>query len=545
MSDITAKKPKKTLNFFKREIPSNLVLKLAPNHWLLADVAMDRGRPFIKKLIQFPLPRQVDPNKPNLDLEILQDTLIEVVNTHSLEGRDVSFLLPSSSSSTQTYLVPFDLEKKAEIKEFQISLQEKEFWQEFDSEVQDIKQPVFGAQYIARGDEEGSSHVLASWSSQELLNKYIDLALSAQLNPVAMIPEVQGVLNLLLPQLERLEREGFFGLLHIARGRSKLLAVGPERIISAAVNISELDEELLDEIESISDISGEFWEEVGLRVDSALKQAVLYLREQEGIPTLRNIYVISEASKFENMLSLLKANFNLGTLKSWLPLNQVSKNSLETISASSVIPNQTIWASLIGGGLQGLRPEKLNVPSDQVPRYQLNLHPQRKQLFDNRQYRDISTKANWGSFAVVSLFATWFLFSYLPDYLQYNHLISPAQSEIYSLEAKKQELTALNTNLQSTQAQVAILSKADKDASKSKFALTLPSLLPNGVELNGMSVNDSNVVVKGVAINNQGAQTLFNNINQSRLVYAPLLKMERPEQGRISFSIEGQTGVVN
>ena len=90
-----------------------------------------------------------------------------------------------------------------------------------------------------------------------------------------------------------------------------------------------------------------------------------------------------------------------------------------------------------------------------------------------------------------------------------------------------------------------ILSKADKEASKSKFALTLPALLPNGVELSGMSVSDKTITVKGVAINNQGAQTFFNNIHQSRLVLAPLLKMDRPEQGRIAFSIEGQTGAVN
>ena len=533
-------------SLFKKAEPSNLVLKLAPNCWLLSEISKDKkGAPFVKNLIQFPLPRQVDPNRPNIDLEILQDSLVKLVDENGLDGRDVAVLLPSSFSATRTYNVPFDVEKKSDLKEFLISSQEKEFWQEFDPEVQECKLPIFDTQYLAPGEEEGTSHIFVSWASQEILNKYIDLALSARLQPVALIPELQAVLNLLIPQLDRLEREGFFGILHLARGRSKLLAVSPERIASAQVNISDLDEELLDEIESVEDVSGEFWAEVGARIGSSLKQAVMYLREQEGVPPLRNIYVISEANKIDNMLSLVKANFNLGTLKGWQPLNQIGKNSLTIAPALGVISNQTVWASLVGGGLQILRPRRMVVANNEQPRFQLNLHPQRDRLFANRQYKSIAKKSNWVSFAFLSIFSCWLVLGFAPQYFRMEREISGSQTSLQSVRQKRDELQALVSSSQSNQAQLDGLLKADTPNSKSRLVMTLPSLLPNGVELSEMHFDELTVSIKGFSATGSGAQGLLSNINDAQLIRAPLLKILSRSDGRINFSIDGSPGLVN
>jgi hypothetical protein len=534
------------LGAFKRKGPqTNLVLKLAPSYWLLAEVLLDKDKPVVKNLIHSPLARQVDPNKPNIDLELLQDSLVKLIDANGFDGRDVSILLPSSCSITHTHTVPFDLQKNADIKEFRVSAQEKEFWQEFEPEVQDCKMPVFGVQYLAPGAEEGTSQVFMSWANQDLLNKYIDLALSARLNPVALIPELQAVLNLLIPQLDRLEREGYFGLLHLARGRSKLLAVGPERIVSANLNISDLDEELLDEIESVDDVSGEFWAEVGTRLGSSLKQAVMYLREQEGVPPIRNIYVISEAAKCDNILALIKSNFNLGSLKGWQPLSQLQVDTAAVAPAVKAISNQTVWASMVGAGMQGLQAEKLAIAADDVPRFQLNLHPQRNRLFNNRRYRAVAKKTNWASFAVGALFACWLAIDYAPNYFRLNLVVSGSKSELQTLSNKQQELQSLSATAQAAEQQIQALRSADVENAKSRFVLTLPSLLPNGVELSEMTVTDSKISISGVATNSSGAQAFLSNINNANLIKSPLLELTRASEGRTAFLIEGITGKVN
>jgi Tfp pilus assembly protein PilN len=103
----------------------------------------------------------------------------------------------------------------------------------------------------------------------------------------------------------------------------------------------------------------------------------------------------------------------------------------------------------------------------------------------------------------------------------------------------------MNSAIQSAESQIASLVKADVVNAKSKFVMTLPSLLPNGVELSSMSVNDSTISLTGVALTNVGPQAFLNNITNSRLIKAPLLEVNRAESGKITFKIEGVTGMVN
>ena len=524
---------------------SNLVIKLAPQNWLLAEIATVNGKTRIENLIVQPLPHQVDPNQPNRDLELLQTELSKLIEKSGYIGRDVSILLPSSASVSNTYAVPFDLDKKVDLKEFRLSEQDKDFWQEFDPDVQDCKLPVFSSQYLGMGEESGTSQVFMAWANQELLNRYINLALSARLNPVALLPEIQGVLNVLVPQLDRLEQEGYFGILHIARGRSKIIAVSPERIATANINIPELDEELLDEIESVDDINSEFWKEVGTRFGGALRQAVLYLREQEGIPAFKNIYVISEAPVCVKMIELVKSDFTLGAIRSWQPLTLIDKNTLKTKAALDQLPNQTIWASLVGGGMLGLRAPELKVNLGDTPRYRLNLHPQHKLLYANRQFKKATQAINLVSLSVLALLLIGVLAIYVPFTYLYQSSIAQGQATYNSLLAKEQELKAIKSDMGRVTAQASVLNKANLDLAKSNFVMQLPGLMPSGIELSNLIIDDSSIVIEGYALSAGQAETFLNHIFKANLVKSPTIKISNPVEGRFAFLIEGQSGEVN
>lgn len=542
-ADKPAKMPK------ARKGAGNLVLKLAPDHWLLADVLIEKdGQPYLRRLASYPLPRQIDPNRPNLELELLQESLTTLVEQEGFVGHDVSVVLPSSGSITHSHLVPFDLTKKSDLKEFRLGADEKEFWQEFEPEVQDAKLPVFRYQYLAAGDEPRSSQVYFSWADQFVLNKYIDLCLSARLYPVALIPETEAILNLLVPRVDRLEREGYFGLLHLARGRSHLLAVGAERIVSAKVNIDELDEELLDEIESLDDISGDFWAEVGARMASALRQAVMYLREQEKTPNFRNIYVICEMPKCDNTLELIRQHFNLGNLKNWQPLSGISMDIARSAPAIQAIPNQAAWASLVGGGLLGLREPKMVIPTGEVPRFQLNLHPQHRQLHLNRQLRRVSKFANWGSFVLGAAFLSWILIDFGPQYLRLDQQVRAGLPVIQERDAQQATLQGLDSSTSSINAQLTALEKAAVENSRSKFLVALPSALPDGTELSRLEIDESKVVMNGHAFEPTGPQQFLNQLIVQKILISPTLEVSQPATGAdqmLTFKITGTAGMVN
>jgi Tfp pilus assembly protein PilN len=200
---------------------------------------------------------------------------------------------------------------------------------------------------------------------------------------------------------------------------------------------------------------------------------------------------------------------------------------------------------LIGGGLQKLTPTRLAVPAGESPQFQLNLHPQRNQLSRNRQFKAVAKSLNWASVAAIASFAIWVTADFGVDFLRLQTSSQQVKSDLTTLETRQNELNQMTSTIQAAEAQIASLVKADVINAKSKFVMTLPSLLPNGVELSSMSVNDSTISLTGVALTNVGPQAFLNNIINSRLIKAPLLEVNRAESGKITFKIEGVTGMVN
>jgi hypothetical protein len=314
------------------------------------------------------------------------------------------------------------------------------------------------------------------------------------------------------------------------------------------VNIDELDEELLDEIESLSDISGDFWAEVGARMASSLRQAVMYLREQEKTPNFRNIYVICEMPKCDNTLELIRQHFNLGTLKNWQPLNTLPMDAARCGPAVATIPNQAAWASLVGGGLLGLREPKLMVAADEVPRFQLNLHPQHKQLHQNRQLRRVAKWSNWGSFVFGAGFLAWVLIDFGPKYLRVDQQVQSAQSVLQERDAQRSAVQALDGAIASINSQLGGLEKASVENNRSRFLVALPSALPDGTELSRLEIDEAKVVMNGHAFDPTGPQQFLNQLIAKKILISPTLEVTQPANSAgqmLTFKITGTAGMVN
>jgi len=528
-----------------RKAKPRLVLKLTPNAWLLAEVINPDQKPQVTNLIYEQLPRQVEPTDINSELELLQESLFKLVEKYDLVSRAVTVILPSSSASIQTHAVPFDLKKSADLKEFLVSLPDKEFWQEFDTDAQDCRNPLFGSQYLGPGEEQGTSNVLTSWASQEILNRYIELCLYAKLRPTLLVPELQAILNILYPHLERKEREGDFAVLHLARGRNKLIAVGPERICVANVNIADLDEELFEQAESVDSAIGEFWDEVGTRTGSALRQAFLYLREQEGVPPIKNIYVFSEEKNIKNMFALLKRHFDLGVLRNFNFAPVFAKNQIYFSKALVEVQNHSAWASVLGGGLQILTPSKKVFATEVSPRFHINLHPQRDHLYKNWHFSRLIHATNFFSFSIFCISLSWAALWFTPQYLQFESQQSSSQAELRTYKDKTNTANQLSNQISQIQSQIHQLNQADQVKTQTRFVLTLPTLLPNGVELSALQISDKSITIKGLATNSANAQNFMSGVSNAKLLQAPTIAMSKPEDGRISFVIEGRPGLVN
>lgn len=528
-----------------------LCAKLTVDAWMIAVTSLDKGELSLHDLIVWPLSRKIDPNKPGQDIELLQESLVELVDAHQLQGRDIAFAIPSSIAELKTLTIPFDLTKKADLKELRQSGQDKSFWQEFDPEILDIKNPYFAYQYADESEDEGSSIIYASWLDQKLINIYTDLLLSAQLYPVLLTSETQSIYNLIFKQIDRLEKESFFGILHIAAGRSQLIAIGPNRIAHAKINISDLDEVLLEDLELIDDIEGPFWDEVGLRIGNAIKQASLYLKEAENIPKLRNIYIVSELQKSDNTLQLLKRHFNLSNLRGWLPASILKNHSPNSLIG---IENPSVLGSVLGLGLQRINQasDVTDAQSKTEALIKLNLHPHAKNISKNRKLSFITRRVYWATAGISIALVFWTAGFLLPSYL-----IAQNKLPIYtSLEQEQKNqsnlIKSIDAEIARRNNEQAPLLQARQEAAKTRFMVTLPTIIPSGVELDSFSITsnkptpDENIIViSGKATSSSQAQTLYHNLINHRLLKNPVIQINRGIKNKTYFEIRGVPDLVD
>ena len=95
----------------------------------------------------------------------------------------------------------------------------------------------------------------------------------------------------------------------------ELIAFLPQRFHVVKLEVTEFDQVLLAEIEDVQDTVGEFWDEVGGRVGNTLRQAVLFLQEEQDFPEFSSIHVVVDALRAQNFITLMNRHFNLAQLR--------------------------------------------------------------------------------------------------------------------------------------------------------------------------------------------------------------------------------------
>jgi len=493
------------------------VLKLTVDGWVGGVTSYEDSKLTIHKLIWHPLSKKIDPNKPSVDIEVLQASLLELVKKHDLIGYDVAFSLASSIADLKMLTVPFDLSAKVDQKEFFGNSKDKAFWQEFDADILDLKSPLFSYQYAGPAEDDGNSLIYATWADQRAINICIEFLLSAQLYPILIVPETQAIYNHLFSQLDRLEKESFFGILHLASGRSQLMVIGPERLVHAKLNISELDEVLLEDIEKIDEIEGPFWDEVGARLGNALKQAFLYLKEEEGIPPIRNIYVVSESAKDDNAILLLSRNFNLSNLKSYPGSKSIGQ--MIPVAERNNIKNTSIFSGVLGLGLQeALKKNMLsNKDSDPLNFIRLNLQPNIQRIINNRKLAKLTKIFYLVTATMVTLALIWMVIYLLPVYIINQTQLQDYQIVDKALTNQEQEINAIQMKSKQYDEYIAGLLNTKKGASKSRLMTLLPKIVPAGVELDSFTVTPTSISITGRATSTATAQAFYNAIADNEL----------------------------
>jgi len=489
----------------KQKVPQHkFVLRILPNEFIITSSFISTKLDTTSTLIRWKLPKQVDPNNINPDLELLSSNLASLTKEYGIEGNQLSVVLPHSFAPLQTLDIPLDLSSKADKKEYlTLSKQPYEFWKEFDEHLVDFKEAEIRATYIHTNTSDGTSKMLQCAVSSKIIQDHITMILGGNLYPTSFVSEDQSIIKFVESRLTRVERERSICIFHLSKGNNKLIHVSHEEINVAKVDISELDETLLEDLpDDEKETANEFWSEVSTRLSGALKQAVTFLKEEQKVAKFDSIFFISDYDKEKTLFKLFHKNFRLANFRSiedhcvykyHQKLNSLEEtpsanNSNEYFYSTKVIPNAGCY-----------KLEFYSVPSILnliIHSNIFNLHPKYKFIETNFKYIAPYQKLR-------KILATVFII-FLPIYL-YLEASGPEVSNEESnvarltqqLKAETQKYQEKQNTINQTSEKLIQLNEYLKGKNNQDFFKLINNKLPSDLELERVILTNQNFILYG------------------------------------------------
>lgn len=290
---------------------SNVVMRLTHSSLLINLSYAAEPYKVQTKVMEWKLPKIIDPNNINPEVEFLSSFITRMVKQYKMEGELVTWVIPHQKSRLKSITIPMNLDVKADKKEFNTLTKATpyDFWKEHDPDLADIKLAEIRSNMLTTNAEENSSNLMYVAVDRLLTRLYQNLSLQSNLYPVGFIAEDQALIKIIESRLTRVQRERPFAIFHLSKGNNRIIYVNSEQVDVAQVNIDELDESLLDDIPEINEENKVFWNEVVGRISTALKTATNYLLEDAKVQKFENIYFVSDYDHESPFFGLLRENF--------------------------------------------------------------------------------------------------------------------------------------------------------------------------------------------------------------------------------------------
>jgi len=455
----------------------------------------------------------------NLDMQNLsrqQDMVVDVLRTMREQGmfsaHDAGILIPSGIVTLRQINLPFmssaELAKEAK---------DVTFWAEVEPDLAKLEDPFVAYYTLVESENDDLTRVVIGYAETATLRPWSDVLLGAHLNPTYLELEPVALANYLYTSLPPDERRQSQAILHISNDRIEIIAFQPTRFNTVKLEISEFDQVLLNEIEDIDSPSGDFWDEIGGRVANTLKQAVLFLQEEQDFPPFSVIYVAIDSLRAQNLMWLLDKHFSLAPLALWEPTS-ASRMAQPVENLLTQVSNKSGFASAFGLALR-----KLGTFGDDGPGIiRLSMLPQSESLRRNRQLGVITRTLTKFWILAIFVMGGWTVGVVVPGFLESQRESRGFDSIRLEATSSQDRITSINEKIASLQTELANIETALARSGKFTIMNTLPDLVPEGMELSSYSLAEDNTIsITGTAINQEVILLFVTELLNSGLIEGP------------------------
>jgi len=343
--------------------------------------------------------------------------------------------------------------------------------------------------------------------------------------------------NYLYASLPADERRQSQAILHVCDDRAEIIAFQPSRFHTIKLEISDFDQILLAQIEDIDDPTGEFWEEVGGSIANTLKQAILFLQEEQDFPPFSIIHVAFDSLRAENFMRLVDRHFSLAPLILWDP-TAATQMAPPVEHLLAKVTNRSGFTSALGLGLRKLG----TFGETGAGLIQLSLLPQAATLRRNRQLGVISKSLGMGLATMALVVGLWTGGLVLPNFLESQAGSRGYENVKLEAAASQQRIASLTNRVAELDEDLSRLQKISSQRGKTIALNTIPDLVPEGVELSSYNLSDNTTLtLRGAAVDQDALLLFMTELMNSGLMEGPTTSQPAPRQDStfLDFEITG------
>lgn len=463
------------------------------------------------RLISWSLDRAIGREPVQENYPYLVDQIAAAAEEANVDGVDAGIAIPGSLFDTRILTLPFmpdeDIADEAE---------EPEFWEEFDPELSNLLGRVVKYQVLYSNENEDRTVVLLSSIAVSEVERYRGLLLDANLLPVYLENELFSLVNGIYARLSVDDVFKPFGVVYLCPGNNFLVAYMRGKLVIHKIQISDFDEALLKEMEGVDDVSGDFWEEVAIRLSEAVKQSLSFIVESYEFPKLDKLYLVSEYKVIENVTALLEDRLGSTRISPYDAMEDVDVPS-EHARYVDYFTNPTVFTTAVGLATQGLNVEGKADSHQHQRLISMNFLEDAPRIRRNRQLAALNRILSLAIMAVVILSGGLLGFNSIPAYMQTRDAVQQyeaakgfAQTQGLRRQVNEKKLAAANDLTFKVQNNSMRRGHAD-------FLSALPSMIPATAELQSLRISEKDgVSLTGVAMSNTVISDIKNNLRSGR-----------------------------
>ena len=467
----------------------------------------------LDRLVSWSLDNAIGRQPVQENYPYLVDQIAAAANEADVDGVDAGISIPAALFDTRTLNLPFMSE--ADLAE---EAQEPEFWEEFDPELNNLVGRVVKFQILYSNENEDRTVVLLSSIGVADLERYRALMLDANLLPVFIENEIFSLVNGIYARMSSDDIYKPFSIVHLCPGNNLLVSNMRGSLVTQKINISDFDEALLMELEAVDGPSGDFWDEVAIRVSEQVKQAIAFVVETYEFPNPDKVFFVSEYKSIDNFVTLVEDRLGAARVIVYDAMEDVDVPN-EHAKYVDYFENPSVFTTAVGLATQGMNVEGRGHDHLHRRLISMNFLEDAPRIRRNRQLGALNRILTLAILAVMVFSGSVLGINTIPAYLQtreaskqFNQAQSIAQTQNLRRLVSEKKLLEANSL-------VASMQKNTVRRGHAKFLMALPSLLPIGTELQGLTISQTDgVALSGLATSNEQVNEIKRNLRTKGFV---------------------------